>query len=89
MEPLMLFATSVGLTAVFHLISKAVDTVPKTRRTGKTGARSDWYCFFKMSDLIGKNINANEKKDTLSNNTYDTNIEQRRRQQAQRPRLQA
>ena len=46
------------------------------------GKRVDWYCFFQPSDLTGTNNSQSTVRD-------DKNLEQRRRQQANRPRLQA
>lgn len=88
MEPLTIFAASVGFIGIFHLLATAVNTLTKNRRAGATAPRSDWYCFFKMSDLVGEDLSANQKQDTR-NHAYDDNIEQRRQRQTQRPRLHA
>lgn len=85
MEPTTIFAASVGVIGAFHLIATAVNAVTKNRKAGETASRSDWYCFFKMSDLTGKDVNATTGHD--ARDTYDANIDQRRRHQAQRPRL--
>ncbi|MCB2180917.1 MAG: hypothetical protein KQH63_02695 [Desulfobulbaceae bacterium] len=87
MEPNTIFAASVGVIGAFHLIATAVSAVTRNRKAGETASRSDWYCFFKMSDLTGKDVNATTGEDARWNNTHEANIDQRRRQQAQRPRL--
>ncbi len=88
MEPLTMFAWLVGFICVFHLISTTINKVTKGRKVKNTTTRTDWYCFFYRSDLIGKDISANKKQDDMEKNVYDAHIEQRRRGQAQRPRLQ-
>ncbi|MCB2180919.1 MAG: hypothetical protein KQH63_02705 [Desulfobulbaceae bacterium] len=83
MEAITIFAGSVGFIGVFHLIATAVNAVTRNRKAGETETRSDWYCFFKTSDLTGKDVNG------ALNNIHDANIDQRRRQQAKRPRIHA
>jgi hypothetical protein len=61
MEPIMLFSTLVLAVAAMHLISQSVEALRgknRNLRTGKekssnTTKRSDWYMFFKLSDLLG------------------------------------
>ncbi len=90
MEPLTIFAASVAFIGVFHLVSTAVDTIGKKRQNREAGAgatRSDWYCFFKMSDLLGDDWMPHDNQMEQRTSVQDATYEQRRRQQAQRPRL--
>jgi len=90
MEPLTMFASTVGFIGAFHLLSTAVDRLGKGKhnRENRQATREDWYCFFQPSDLLG--TDATGKTDTQQPTiTDDQRFEQRRRQQANRPRLQA
>jgi hypothetical protein len=84
MEPLTFFACTVGMIAALHIAFSAEEFLTQGRYSkGDTqGKRQDWYCFFQPSDLTGTNNSQPTVRD-------DKNIEQRRRQQANRPRLQA
>jgi hypothetical protein len=90
MEPLTIFSASVGIIGVIHLLSTTADFFAKGKsKQYKTGSRSDWYCFFKMSDLVGQDRQHEDKQGESIQISKDATIyEQRRRQQAQRPRLQ-
>ena len=83
MEPLTLLASTVGLIAALHIAFSAEELFTQGRYSkGNTkGKRNDWYCFFQPSDLTGTNNAESTVRD-------DKNLEQRRRQQANRPRLQ-
>ena len=90
MEPLTMFASTVGFIGAFHLLSTAVDRLGKGtyNRGNQQAEREDWYCFFQPSDLLG--TDATGKTETQQPAiTDDERLEQRRRQQANRPRLQA
>lgn len=90
MEPMTLFALSVALFGAVHLLFKAVEHVGKgIYKTGKqTQKRTDWYCFFKTSDLLGADSEKTETiNDRPSSRVETEKIEQRRKQQANRPRL--
>ena len=92
MEPLTTFAALVAFIGVFHLLSITVNALGKNRPNRKTRAgatRSDWYCFFKMSDLLGKDWMPHENQMEQRTIVKDSTSEQRRRQQAQRPRMHA
>lgn len=85
MEPLTFFASTVGLIAVLHILFSAEKLFTRgIYYKGKTQRkRVDWYCFFQPSDLLG--TTGNSTSQIVSENK---NIEQRRQQQANRPRLQ-
>lgn len=89
MEPLTIFALTVGFIGIFHLLSVGIERMGYGRmhRESAKGTRDDWYCFFQLSDLLGKQADNTVSRQTPVNNT--DRIEQRRKQQANRPRLQA
>lgn len=91
MEPLTLFAATVGLIGSIHLVSTTYERFGKGRydKGNKQAKREDWYCFFQPSDLLGEDWNKTEKRNTQSTLTNTEHLEQTRRQQANRPRLQA
>jgi hypothetical protein len=92
MEPTAIFAASVGIIGFFHLASNVVKTFTKgaRKRHSASAPRNDWYCFFNMSDLVGKDWRHQENKGEDIQVTRDAGVdEQRRRQQALRPRIQA
>lgn len=86
MEPLTLFASTVGFIGALHILFSAEEYFSKGRysKGNEQGKRADWYCFFQPSDLLG--TTENENHPIISD---DKTLEQRRRQQANRPRLQA
>jgi len=87
MEPLTMFASTVGFIGAFHLLSTTVERLGKGKENKTEATRDDWYCFFKTSDLLG--TDAAGSMDTQPTITDEQRLEQRRRQQANRPRLQA
>ena len=93
MEALTMFAVSVGFIGAFHLASRGISALSKGRKTSMAGAvktRSDWHCFFKMSDLLGENWDSSRQQEEQQDTVQSVDrYEQRRRLQAQRPRLQA
>jgi len=90
MEPLTLFAATVGLVSSIHLISTTFERFGKGRYDkGNQAKREDWYCFFQPSDLLGEDWNKTEKRTHQSTLTDTERLEQARRQQADRPHLQA
>ncbi len=84
MEPITMFAASVGLVSACRVSFAAADLFGKGiySKGSSPAKRDDWYCFFKTSDLLGP------EKDSATTAQRD-NLEQRRRQQQQRPRMQA
>ena len=90
MEPLTIFASTVGFIAGFHLISTTVDYFSKRRYDSgnRQEKREDWYCFFQPSDLLGSDWGTTDRGDHRQPNVSD-DLEQRRRRQERRPRLQA
>ena len=87
MEPLTIFASIVGFIGALHLVFQAVDRFGKGiyNRSTLANKRADWYCFFKLSDLLGPENTATQQT-TLSD---AERIELIRKQQANRPRLHA
>ncbi len=87
MEPLTLFASTVGFIAALHILFSAEERLGQGRysKGNQQGKREDWYCFFQPSDLLGITENKKDQK-TMK---IERSLEQRRNQQANRPRLQA
>ncbi len=92
MEPITIFAATVGLIGAIHLLSN----VSKRFGNGiydqgnKRAKREDWYCFFQPSDLLGEGWGKTDNNKTQQPAICDSDrLEQRRRQQANRPRLHA
>ena len=88
MEPLTVFASSVGFIGAFHLLSTTVDRFGRGKVNSKNqqAKREDWYCFFQPSALLGTDSGMDMQQPVI---TEAERLEQRRRQQANRPRLQA
>lgn len=89
MEPLTIFAYGVGFIGAFHLLSQTIERLGKGiyNSGNRQEKRVDWYCFFQPSDLLGGQIYpAGDQQRVI---TEAEQLEQRRRQQANRPRLQA
>jgi hypothetical protein len=90
MEPLTMFAATVGLISTIHLLSTAAESLGKGLydKGNQQAKREDWYCFFQPSDLLGADWGktAKNQQPTISD---AKRLEQRRRQQANRPRLRA
>ena len=87
MEPLTLFAATVGTIGALHILFSAEEMFTEGRySTGNQKAkRQDWYCFFQPADLVGSTSESSTQPQVRD----DQNLNQRRRQQANRPRLQA
>jgi len=91
MEPLTLFAATVGLIGSIHLVSTTYERFGKGRydKGNQQAKREDWYCFFQPSALLGEDWNNNEARNDQPALTDAERLEQARRRQANRPRLQA
>ncbi len=90
MEPLTIFASTVGFIAACHLVATTAEYLGKGKQARESHpvTREDWYCFFSPADLLGTESgdSTEPQQPTMSD---DQRLEQRRRQQANRPRLQA
>ena len=90
MESITIFALSVVLFGAVHLIFTAVDRFGKGmyNTDNQKQKRADWFCFFTTSDLLGKDwVKTKEKSDRPSSKIDAERLEQRRKQQLNRPRL--
>ena len=89
MEPLTLLAVAVGFIAVVHIIDNAVRVLAKGKGAAatKTVTRSDWYCFFRMSELLGPDWKPVEQRERERKNLTDARRDEKRRKEAKRPRL--
>ncbi|AGF79158.1 hypothetical protein UWK_02622 [Desulfocapsa sulfexigens DSM 10523] len=90
MEPLTLFAATVGLIGSIHLVSTTFERFGKGRydKGNQQGKRNDWYCFFQPSDLLGEDWNKTENRNDRPSLGNSERLDQARRQQANRPRMQ-
>ena len=93
MESSTIFAATVVFIGFFYLLSSAVNVLRKGSNISMARAaetRRDWYCFFKLSDLLGNDWEPLEKRETQHREIGDQDLlDQKRRQQALRPRLHA
>jgi hypothetical protein len=92
MEPLTIFALTLGLICAFHLVSTVVNRFGKGiyNYGPQKKKRDDWFCFFKTSTLLGENRETeNDVNNQQSTTVRSENLEQRRKQQARRPRIHA
>lgn len=90
MESITIFALSIALFGTVHLIFSAVERFDKhtCNTDNQKKKRADWFCFFKTSDLLGKDWVQTEKKSDRPSSKIDAEkLEQRRKQQLNRPRL--
>ena len=89
MEPLTMFASTVGFIGALHLLFTTADRLATGRRNrqDRQVTREDWYCFFQPSALWGAEATGKTvvRQPTVSD---EQRLEERRRQQANRPRLQ-
>ena len=91
MEPITIFAAAVAFVGTFHLLSTAVNNLGKNRNMRvacSSKKREDWYCFFHMADLLGQDAAAIGEADQTVIRDEDR-IDQKRRQEARRPRVYA
>lgn len=81
MEPITIFAGSVGVICGCHVLFSMAEFFGKGRYyAGQNPAKCDeWYCFFKLEDLLGKQHDQSVARTDLHQ------VDHRRRQQ--RPRL--
>jgi len=89
MEPLTLFAAAVGLIGIIHIGDNVAKVLAKGKGAAatKTVTRSDWYCFFRMSELLGPDWKPVEQRERERKNLTNTKRNEKRRTQANRPRL--
>ncbi|GEM_PF-860778 len=92
MEPATIFAAAVALIGAIHILSNVAKLFGNGiyDRGNRQAKREDWYCFFQPSDLLGEELGKGDVSTTSHPGISDTDrLEQRRRQQAGRPRLHA
>jgi hypothetical protein len=89
MEPLTLLTVAVGLIGIVHIGDNIARVLAKGKGAAatKTVTPSNWYCFFKMSDLLGPDWKPVEQRERERKNLSDTKRDEKRRNQAKRPRL--
>ncbi|MBU4262302.1 MAG: hypothetical protein KKC76_10595 [Proteobacteria bacterium] len=89
MEPLTLFTGAVGLIGIIHIGDNIAKVLAKGKGAAatKTVTPSNWYCFFKLSDLLGPDWKPVEQRERERKNLTDTKRDEKRRNQAKRPRL--
>lgn len=66
MEPLTMFAATVGSIGAIHLLSATAERLGKGiyDRGDKQAKREDWYCSFQPSDLLGTDWGTTTNRDT-------------------------
>ena len=92
MEPLTMFASTICSIGALHLLFTAAERLGKGiyNKGNQQAKREEWYCFFQPSDLLGTDWGTTEEEMSQRDHLTDADrLEQRRRQQANRPRLQA
>ena len=92
MEPLTVFAAAVGMIGIIQIGDNIARVLAKGKGAAatRTAARSDWYCFFRMSELLGPTTKPVERREhDRKNVTTRTRRDEKRRTQANRPRLYA
>jgi hypothetical protein len=89
MEPLTIFAMAIALFGAIHLTFTAVNHFGKGiyNSGNRKQKREDWYCFFKTSDLVGTDNEKIGKINERSSKIEAEELKQRRKIQANRPRL--
>lgn len=88
MEPLTIVTAVVGFIGVFHILDSAARALAKRGGVVKRSeASNDWYCFFRMSALLGPDWKPFEQREREKKNLTDAKRDEQRRKQAQRPRL--
>ena len=92
MEPLTLLTIAVCFIGGFHIINNVAKVLAKGKgaTAEKTVTKSDnWYCFFRMSALLGPDWKPVEQRERERKNLTDSKRDGKRRNQAKRPRLYA
>jgi hypothetical protein len=89
MEPLTIVTVAVGFIGLFHILDSAARVLAKRKGAAvKRGeASNDWYCFFRMSALLGPDWKPFELREREKRNLTDVKRDEQRRTQANRPRL--
>ena len=89
MEPLTILTVAVGFIGVFHIISNIAKVLAKGKEAtaARTETRSDWYCFFRMSDLLGPDWKPFEQRERERKNLTGAKRDEKRRKLDNRPRL--
>lgn len=89
MEPITIMTVAIGVIAVLHIIDNVAKALAKGKgvTATRTGTRSDWYCFFRMSDLLGPDWKPFTEQERERKHLTDTKRNEQRRKQANRPRL--
>ena len=87
MEPLTIVTVVVGFIGVFHILDSAARSLRKGAPVKRGEAGNDWYCFFRMSALLGPDWKPFEQRQREKKNLTDAKRDEQRRKQAQRPRL--
>lgn len=89
MQPIVMFMLLVGFIASMQIIDSIIKFLAKNRtNVHKTGKRDDWYCFFRLSDLLGtdwKTVGHSHQRKSIN----EWKRKEERRRQANRPMLYA
>jgi hypothetical protein len=89
MESLTVVTIVVGFIGIFHILDSTARALAKRKvaavKRGEAG--NDWYCFFRMSALLGPDWKPVEQRERGQKNLTDAKRDEQRRKQARRPRL--
>lgn len=88
MEPLTIFAAMIGFIGIYHVTDSVVKVLAKGKTTTRRNKSDNWYCFFKLPALLGKDWKPVEerRRETLQQNRPAS---RKRNQTDRRPRLYA
>lgn len=91
MESITLLAAAVALIGGIHIADRVASIFAQGKAEAAPAAtkRNAWYCFFKMSSLLGPDWKPLEERESERNKMCNTLREEKRLQQARRPRLYA
>ena len=84
----IILAGMVGFTGIFHFMDSIAKARARSRDTAESEikVRSDWYCTFRMSDLLGKDWQGEPPQKSTRKSVKASRPEKSRRQ-ARRPRM--
>ncbi len=92
MESMTLLTVAVALIGSIHIAERVASVFAakgKVEAAPAATKRNAWYCFFKMSSLLGPDWKPLEERERDQNKMRNTRRDERRQQQARRPRLYA
>ncbi len=91
MESMTFLTVAVALICAIQVVDRVAKVFAKGKEKSAPAAttRNAWYCFFRMSSLLGPDWKPFEQREIERKTARDTRREEKRRQQAGRPRMYA